>query len=401
MKKILFIVLDGAAGRPCKTLGGKSSLEAANTPIIDSLFKDSINGLMNVIGPNIAPQSDVAAFALLGYNPFKVPARGVIEAIGAGIKYHEGEVALRCNLANVKQGKLVKIRLSELTKDKGLQIEKLINEGISLDVPFTFKHTEGYRCVLVLHKNLSDQVTNTHPGYIRQRLGVELISVAKKINEGITIKECKALAPEAQVTANIINDFTKQASQVLTKAGLGDLRSVETNYIFTRDAGNSLPELDSFEDKHDVNMALIAEMPVELGVAQLLEMDVIKPINDAGLMVNKIIKSLEKYDGIYIHLKGPDIYGHLGDATGKVREIERIDKEFMSQLIKSIDLKNNIICITSDHATPACFGSHSNDPVPYLITGDGNGQGHFCEKTVNKKFIEGKELMNKVINQAR
>jgi len=395
MNKILFIVLDGAAGRACKTLGGKSSLEAAKTPVIDSLFHKSINGLMHVVGPNIAPQSDVAAFALLGYNPFKVPGRGVVEAIGAGIDYHEGDVAFRCNLANVKQGKLVKIRLADLSKDKGQMIERLINKGISLDVPFTFKHTEGYRCVLILHKKLSDQVTNTHPGYIRERLGNELVSVAKNITEGMTIKDCKALTPEAQETADIINDFTKQASEVLTKAGL------EANYIFTRDAGNSLPHLESFDDKHDVNMALIAEMPVELGVARLLEMDTLKPSEDLALMAKRIVKSLSDYDAIYVHIKGPDKYGHLGDATGKVREIERIDKEFMTVLMSLVDLKKTTICVTSDHATPACFAAHSSDPVPYLITGDGEANGHFCEKTVNKTFIEGKELMKKVINAAK
>jgi len=395
VKKILLIVTDGAAGKPCKTLQGKTSLEASKTPVIDSLFHKSVNGLMHVVGPNIAPQSDVAAFAILGYNPFTAPARGIIEVIGSGLVYKEGEVAMRCNMAKVKKGKLVSVRLSHMSKEAGSEVERLINEGVSLDVPFTFKHTKGYRGVLTLHEQLSDNVTNTHPGYIRERLGTELVSFASKLRVGIEIKECKALSQEAVKTAGIINDFTKQASEVLTNAG------IEANFIFTRGAGNSLTSLKYFEELHGINMALVAEMPVELGVAELLDMDVILPAEDLGQMAKDVVNTLKDHDGVYVHIKGPDKYGHLGDANGKVREIERIDKEFMKPLLKLIDLKKHVICVTSDHATPACFGTHSSDPVPYLITNGKSMKGHFYEKSVNNTFIEGKELMSKIIGIAK
>ncbi len=395
MKKILLTILDGAAGRPCKTLGGKTSLEAAKTPVIDSLFHHSINGLMHVIGPNIAPQSDVAAFALLGYNPFNVPSRGIVEAIGGGVDYHEGEVAMRCNIAIVKGDKLVSVRLSNMTDEEGKEIERLINEGISLDVPFTFKHTKGYRGVLILHKHLPANVTNTHPGYIRERIGEELISVAKKLKEGMQIKECRPLTPEAKVTADIINDFTKQAQEVLVNAGM------PANYIFIRGVGNHLPKLKSFEEMHGFKMAMVAAMPVELGIAKIVGMDTIPEYEDYSKLVNEVINASHKYKGIYVHIKGPDKYGHLGDAHGKVRAIERIDKEFMGPLMKAINLDDYTVCVTSDHATPAVYGSHSSDPVPYLITNGGKAEGHFYEGTVSRTFIEGRELMNKIIKEAK
>jgi len=395
VKKILYVILDGAAGRPCKTLGGKTSLEAAKTPFIDSLFQQSVNGLMHVVGPNIAPQSDVAAFATMGYSPFNVPSRGIIEAIGSGYDYKEGEVAMRCNLGVVKKGKLVKIRLAHLSKDEGLEVERLINEGVSLDVPFTFKHTIGYRGFLVLHDQLSDKVTNTHPGYIRERLGTELVSFAQNIKQGVELKKCKALAPEAVKTAEVINDFTNQSNEVLTNAGL------KTNYVLIRDPGNSLPFLKPFKDLHGVSMALLAEMPVELGVAKLLGLTVIKPSDDFGELAKKVVKASKDHGAVYVHIKGPDKYGHLGDANGKVREIERIDKEFIKPLLELINLKDYTICVTSDHATPACFGSHSSDPVPYLITNGEKSKGHFYEGSVKKDYIEGKELFSKIISVAK
>jgi len=394
VNKILFIVLDGAAGKPAKTLAGRTELEAAKTPNIDSLFSKSVNGLMHVVGKSIAPQSDVAGFALMGYNPFNVPGRGIIEAIGSGLSYKVGEVALRCNLAVVDGDKITQLRLVDFSDSEGSEVEELINNGVSLDVPFTFKHTKDYRGVLVIHKKLSDQVTNTHPGYIRERIGTELVSVASKVNE-MTIKPCRALKPEAVETADIINDFSKQASEVLIKAGL------KANYVLTRDAGNSMPKLESFFSKHKIDIIIDAEMPVELGMAKLLDVETLKPSIDLRLMAKEVVKKLEGTDAIYVHIKGPDKYGHLGDATGKVREIERIDRDFIGELIKIVDLKNTTICVTADHATPSAMGGHSDDPVPYLITNGEVSEGHFCEKSVKQFFIEGKELMAKVISVAK
>jgi len=394
VNKILFIVLDGAAGKPCKTLGGKTELEAAKTPNIDSLLSKSVNGLMHVVGKNIAPQSDVAGFALMGYNPFNVPARGIVEAIGSGLNYTTGEVALRCNLAVVKGDKIIQLRLVDFSDSEGREVEELINNGVSLDAPFTFKHTKDYRGVLVLHKKLSDQVTNTHPGYIRERIGTELVSVAVKLNE-LVIKPCRALNPEAGETADIINDFSKQASEVLTKAG------IKANYILTRDAGSSMPKLETFFNKHKIDIVIDAEMPVELGMAKLLGIDTLKPSKDLRVMAKEVINKLNDTDAVYVHIKGPDKYGHLGDATGKVREIERIDRDFIGELLKIVDLKNTTICITADHATPSVMGGHSDDPVPYLITDSEVSSGHFCERDVKQFFIEGKELMSKVISIAK
>ncbi len=393
MNKIFYIILDGAAGKPNKSLNNMSALQAAVTPNIDKLFHKSINGLMHVIGPSIAPQSDVALFALLGYNPFNVPSRGVIEAIGSGVNYVNGEVALRCNITHVSNNKLSGVRLVDLTDDEGKLVEELINNGVSLDVPFTFKHSVGYRGVLVLHAKLSSDVTNTHPGYIRKRIGDELVGVAVKINN--KIKECKPLTPNAKITADIINDFIKQSHEVLSKAGL------KANYILTRGAGNHLPNLKSFKDKYGLKMALVAKMPVELGVARIIGVDTINETSDYHQLAINVADAINDYDIVYVHIKGPDVYGHIGDAVGKKKAIERIDKEFFPELLNRIRLSDTTICVTSDHATPACVGGHSSDPVPYLITNNKSNTGHFSESSVEQSFIEGKELLNKIISIAK
>jgi 2,3-bisphosphoglycerate-independent phosphoglycerate mutase len=118
-------------------------------------------------------------------------------------------------------------------------------------------------------------------------------------------------------------------------------------------------------------------------------------------LAKRVVNVLKTRDSVFVHIKGPDKYGHLGDARAKVREIERIDKEFIGPLLGLIDLKKVTVCVTSDHATPACVGSHSSDPVPYLITNGKVRKGHFHEGSVAKKFLEGKELLNKIISVAK
>ena len=403
-KKLLMIILDGASGLPAKSLGGKTPLEAARTPFLDMVAISSKAGIVNVIAKGIAPQSDAAAFALLGNNPFRIPARGVTEAVGAGLEFKNGELALRCNFAQVHDGVIKNVRIPKLHHFTGRRIEKAINEGVNLNVPFTFKFTVGYRAVLILHgKDLSDKVTNTHPGYVRERIGSELISVAKHLKGLKKIKEAKPLIKDAHYSAELINDFSRQAHEALKKAVIKDPKGGVINYILCRDAGNNRPEFTSFYSKYKLLFGLVAEMPVELGIARMLKLEIIKPKSTYQKTAHCIIKELPDFDGLYIHLKGPDKYGHLGDAIGKKKAIEKIDKEFMSVILKHVNPREHLLCVTSDHSTPAVYGSHSSHPVPLLITnGRPDGVKRFTEKECAKgsiKGLVGRELMNELVKK--
>jgi 2,3-bisphosphoglycerate-independent phosphoglycerate mutase len=400
------IVLDGASGLPNKTLGGKTALESASTPNLNKIASLSESGIMHVIGKGIAPQSDAAAYALLGYDPFKIPSRGVTEAIGKGLRFKNGELALRCNFCYVENKKMTKVRIAPIHHFTGKRIEKVINYKVNLDVPFTFKFTIGYRAVLILHgRNLSDQITNTHPGYVRERIGGELVSVAQKLKKTMKIKESKPMINDSRAiySAELINDFSRQAHEVLNKAGIKDSKGGLINYVLLRDAGNNLPKFKSFYDKYKLMLGMVADMPVELGIAKLLKLEIIKHKNTYEEMAKQVLKELEYHDGLFVHIKGPDKYGHLGDAYGKKKAIEKIDKEFISYLLKNYDSKKHLFCVTCDHSTPAVYGSHSSHPVPVIITSDKpDGTKRFTENECKKGSIGeiiGKELMKKLVKK--
>ena len=98
-KKIVLFVLDGLGGLPSEK-GGKTELETALTPNIDSLAAESECGLQAPLGIGITPGSAPGHLALFGYRPLEYAiGRGVVAAKGIGLDMKSGDVAARLNFA--------------------------------------------------------------------------------------------------------------------------------------------------------------------------------------------------------------------------------------------------------------------------------------------------------------
>jgi len=144
------------------------------------------------------------------------------------------------------------------------------------------------------------------------------------------------------------------------------------NSIMLRDAGNRYPIVKPINDLYSMNFSCIVDMPVELGISQVLKM---KAFNAGGLTdyeekARVAANAMNNQNAIYVHLKGPDEFGHDGDALGKMRNIEEIDKRFFGTLLNNIDSGKISVIVSADHSTPCINRGHSDDPVPLLISGD-------------------------------
>ena len=387
MKKLLFIVLDGAADEPLDGLGGKTPLEVANKPNINNISRMGTNGLMQVLP--IPPESDEAVLSLLGYDVFEVyTGRGPLEAVGGGVDFQDGDIAIRCNFGSIENGEIKNVRIDDISTEDTKKLEWAINEFVELiDADFIFKSTSKYRGVLVIKsKNkLSAKITNTHPGYMLRSM--TSIYGEVPVSAAITnpVMKLQKVAPqertkEATFTAELVNEFIKKSAEVLKNNPLNIERQAQgkapANLILTRDAGDRLPKLYNFGNIYGTRWACFAEMPVERGIAQLSGMDLI-PMpersddvrKDYWIWAQTLIKNIQFYDAIYIHLKGPDIFAHNGDYKGKIKSIEDIDKYFFEPALKQIDMQNTIIVITCDHATSSKSKAHIESPVPLAIAG--------------------------------
>jgi 2,3-bisphosphoglycerate-independent phosphoglycerate mutase len=399
-KRILYVIIDGLGDRPLPELEGRTPLEAARTPHLDRLAREGRQGLVTTVGPGVAPESDVAVMAVLGYDPHKYhTGRGPLEALGVGIRMRAGDLALRGNFATVGEGWTLRDRRAgrNLTSAEARALAEAVCTQVQLGeapVTFDFRATVGHRCVLVLFPRegkLSANITNTDPAYERLGgLGVARAGGGNEVERAQPLDE----SPEARTAAALVNEFTWKSREVLEHHPVNERRRKEgklpANVILLRDAGDRLPAVPSFQESFGRRFACFVEMPVERGIATLLGMAVIEvPSLQGGQTegyrrwAEMALEAMESYDGIYLHLKGPDEPGHDGDFRRKKEMIEEIDRAFFGTLLPGLDLSKVVVAVTADHATPCSVRGHSADPVPLLVSGGGippDATGSFGER---------------------
>ncbi|MHA1449131.1 MAG: hypothetical protein ACTSP4_06890 [Candidatus Hodarchaeales archaeon] len=165
-KKILFLIIDGAGDLPVEGFDGLTPIEMAETPVMDNLAKNGLNGLMDVLGPGIRPGSDTAHLALFGYNPFKkeiYSGRGPVEAAGVGMKLQPGDIAFRANFATLKDGIIIDRRAGGI-RQRTSELAQAINGIMIDDVEVLFKEGTEHRGAMILRgKGLSPAITTNDP----------------------------------------------------------------------------------------------------------------------------------------------------------------------------------------------------------------------------------------------
>ncbi len=402
MTPIIMAVLDGASDRPGD---GKTPLEAAATPNLDTLTRRGFLGSMYTVGKGIAPESDAGVFSLLGYDPLQIHlSRGVVEAIGAGVDFHDGDLALRAGFATVDGDKLVDRRAGRnLSTEEARQLAKAVNSEVRLKngTRFQFEATVGHRAVLVFRANghkFSSEISNFDPAYVR----TGMISIAQPGAGVYDIPKCDPLddSPEAIKSAALVNEFGFKTRQVLDTHTVNQRRRAQgkkpANFILMRDAGTAKPTVQVFREKWGLKAAMIADLPAELGIGRLLGMDVreIPPgtsLEDYRRRAELVLRLAGEYDFVYVHLKGPDEPGHDGLYDLKKQRIEEIDGGFFAHLRMAAKLQRTVLCVTCDHSTPWRDKGHSDDPVPVLVAGGSlkpDGSARFTETNANSGHFE-------------
>ncbi|MEM1685358.1 MAG: alkaline phosphatase family protein [Acidilobaceae archaeon] len=379
--KVLYVVIDGASD---SFNSPRRVLEEAFKPNLDSLAYGSLTGLMYTIAPGISPESDAAVLSILGYDPsVYYTGRGPLEALGVGLDI-SGGIALRANFATIdsKTFKIIDRRVGRsLSSYEARELAKAI-DGLKLSggkATVSFKATIGHRGVLILrHSNvkLSANISNTDPAYERRGL----ISIAVK-SYSDKIAEAKPLDDtlEAKITAELVNEFTLKAIEILESHPINKERESrrlpKANAVLLRDPGDKIPQVEPIKSKFNMSFTCIAEMPVEIGIGRALGMNIIS-INIEDYTREELLEkeaklaleALSQTDAVYVHLKGPDEPGHDGDYERKLKAIEDIDKYFFKFLLDHIDRVKTMIVVTSDHSTPWDIRAHSDSPVPVMIS---------------------------------
>jgi 2,3-bisphosphoglycerate-independent phosphoglycerate mutase len=398
---MVYVLLDGIGDLPHPDLKGFTPLSYAKTPNLDRLARNGTIGEVISVGKGIAPQSDIAVFNMLGYRfeNTQYVGRGVIEAIGVGIDFKNGDLALRGNFATVNDERVITDRRAgrKIEKEDALAIAQEIEQKLKFSDPkasVVVSPTIGHRVIVRIRCDgvvLTPDISNTDPAYAR----IDGMGVAKAVGDFMTIEKSLPLneSDGARLSASLVNEFTDKSLQIMKESNTNQNRKNQgkkmLNSILLRDAGNKFPDVVPINTLHQMQFSCIVDMPVEIGIANVLKM---KSFSAGGLTdyeekARVAAKAMETQNAIYVHIKGPDEFGHDGDAIGKMQNIEEIDKRFFGTLLDNIDTSKVAVVVSGDHSTPCINKSHSDDPVPVLVSGDmvkKDGTTRFTEEQAKK-----------------
>jgi 2,3-bisphosphoglycerate-independent phosphoglycerate mutase len=401
---MIYVLLDGVGDLPHPDLKGNTPLEFAKTPNLDKLAKNGVIGEVISVGKGIAPQSDIAVFNMLGYSfqHANYVGRGVVEAIGIGMDFRDGDLALRGNFATMNdEGIIIDRRAGrKIEKEDALKIALEIERLIKFSNPkasVVVAPTIGHRVVVRIRcdgEHLSSQISNTDPAYAR----IDGIGIAKAVSDYLKIERCLPLneSSGAKLAATLVNEFTEQSLAIMKKSEVNKSRKESgkklLNSILLRDAGNKYPQATPINELHAMKFSCIVDMPVEIGISNVLKMKMFNAggITDYEQKAAVAAKAIETQNAVYVHIKGPDEFGHDGDALGKMRNIEEIDKRFFGTLLNNIDTSKVYVVVSADHSTPCINKGHSADPVPVLVSGDSiknDGTTRFTEQEAKKGSV--------------
>lgn len=395
--RLVYVLLDGIGDLPHPSLNDLTPLDAAYTPNLDVLARNGSMGRVISVGKGIAPQSDIAVFNMLGYS-FKdgsYVGRGVIESIGCNIDFREGDLALRGNFATVDDNlKVVDRRAGRVISiEEAKSVCKTLSDDIRFsdkDGSVTLEPTIAHRLVIRFRHakmKLSDKISNTDPAYDK----VGGMGIAKAITtQDIHIQESEAQedTEPAKVAAKMLNEFTTQVVQLLKDHPVNKTRIAAgkkpMNCILARDSGNRYPNVEPINKKYNMTIGGIVDMPVEIGISKVLGINMFQAGDtlDYEKKAKVAADSLKSVNAIYVHIKGPDEFGHDGDARGKKKNIEDIDRRFFGTLMQELNKMDATIVVSGDHSTPCVKKEHSDDPVPLLVSGSRvkqDGSARFTE----------------------
>jgi len=290
----------------------------------------------------VTPGSGPAHLALFGYDPLRYEiGRGVLEACGIGFPLGPDDVAARGNFCTVDENGLVADRRAgRIPTEKGAELCQLLR-AIQLPGLETFvEPVMDYRFVLVLRgEGLSGGLSETDPQQV-----------------GVLPRTVEALLPEAQRTAELLNQWIAQAREMLADQH-------PANMVLLR-GPDKTPLLPSMAEVYGLRAGAIATYPMYRGVAKLVGMDIL----ETGETLEEELETLKnhwaEYDFFFFHVKKTDSAGEDGDFARKVSVIEHVDEAVVPAITS---LEPAVFIVTGDHSTPALLKSHSWHPVPTLL----------------------------------
>jgi len=394
--KYCVIIMDGAAGLPVPG-SGKTCLELARTPNLDSMAREGEVGLARTVPVGMEPSSACACMSVLGYDPtVYYRGRAGIEALSMGIPVGSGEVVFRCNLVAIRDGKMWDYSAGHISNEEAAELISALNQSIGNET-VCFYPGVSYRHILKLggrEDTLKAACTPPHdiPGQ----------PIAGFLPNG--------------AGSGFLRDLMKRSEAVLqdhpVNIGRRSRGEVPATTIWLFWGSGSAGYTPSFKQAYGLKAAMTSGVDLLRGLARMTGMAILDIPGVTDTLHNNYagqadgaLEWLKQSDLAVVHVEAPDEAGHGGSAQEKVEAIQKIDEEVVGRLLSSRgdDLQ---VLVMPDHPTPVTTRTHNPEPVPFLMWGRGfghNGARRFTESEAQKTGLlidPGCNIMGKFIRQS-
>jgi len=358
--KYCIIIPDGMADYPLEKLGGKTPLETAKTPFLDTISYNGSLGLVQTVPKKSAPGSDIACLSVLGYDP-KVyyTGRAPLEAASLGIQLKDEEYAVRCNLVSVHGGILEDFSAGHISDNEAESIIATLNEKLGRDT-ITFHAGKSYRNVMIYNGDIKIDAVCIPPHDI----------IGKPIERNL---------PKGK-GSEILIDLMQSSHEILENHDVNkvrlDLDENPANMIWLWGQGHR-PSIPSFKEEYGLSGAVITGVDLLRGIATYLDWNIIKVPGATGYLdtnykakAQYAIEAIETHDMVLIHIEAPDEASHEGNIYEKIRAIENIDSKIVGPVYNALKKYNEFrILVLPDHYTSIQERTHTSDPVPFAVYG--------------------------------
>lgn len=403
--KYIIILGDGMADEPIGSLGGRTPLQAACKPSIDRVAALGRSGMLATVPAGFAPGSEIANLSVLGYDLPKVfEGRGSLEAASMGVRIEDGEMAMRCNLLTIEQGRIKNHSAGHITSEEAAEL------------------------IVFLQKELGGGDANFFPGVSYRHL-LKLKGGDKRIATtpphdvpGTPYRDVlvRALVPEAEATAVRINELIERSQELLKDHPVNRARVAAgkepANSIWPWSPGYR-PRMETLMQRYGIrDGVVISAVDLIKGIGVYAGLKPVDVEGATGLYTTNYegkaraaLDALRAHDFVFLHIEASDEAGHEGDAELKVRTIEYLDLRVVKTIFDEISGWDEPVsmAILPDHPTPCALRTHTAKPVPFTIyrTGvSGDGVQRFDERSAQEGSygnLSGDEFMNLFIDGDR
>jgi 2,3-bisphosphoglycerate-independent phosphoglycerate mutase len=352
------------ADYPIAELGGKTPLQAAVKPNIDSIAARGKSGLIKNVPDTMTPGSEVAICNILGYDPtVYCPGRGPIEAPALGVKLGPNDTAYRCNIITEQDGAIADYSAGHITTAEAAQLIAAMQKAYNKPSEIKFYPGLDYRHLLVLRNSgHPEQIKCTPP---HDATGIKVAEVLPK-----------AITPEAEKDAKFLISLIEGSRGILQKHPVNLARQKagkKPGNLIWLWGGGKKPAMPTVKQKFGIEAAVISAVDLVKGLGTYAGMEIISVQGATGLAntnyegkADAALKALHKKDLVIVHVEAPDEAGHVRDTKLKVKTIEDLDRRLVGRIMAGMK-EPYAIAVLPDHPTPISLGTHSRDLVPFTI----------------------------------